>query len=74
MGILAETEDEAAFYANVIQMIIQVLIPKFQEYLNLQMESATVSPANLYIVHTCTVIAEILKIQEATFEFIKEKE
>lgn len=40
----------------------------------MQMEQATVSPANLYIVHTCTVIAEILKIQEATFEFIKEKE
>ena len=50
------------------------MIPKFQGYLSLEMEDGAVNPSNLYIVHTCTVIAEILKIQEATFEFIKEKE
>eukprot|EP00703_Trepomonas_sp_PC1_P000020 JAP96586.1 hypothetical protein TPC1_10026 [Trepomonas sp. PC1] len=74
MGILAETEDDASFYANVLQMIMSVLVPKFQGYLSLEMEDGAVNPNNLYIVHTCTVIAEILKIQEATSEFIKEKE
>ena len=32
------------------------------------------APQNLYIVQTCTVISEILKIQEAEYEFIRDKE
>lgn len=40
----------------------------------MEMQSGEAVPTNLYITHTCTVISEILKIQEASFEFIREKE
>lgn len=41
---------------------MEAIVPKFTTYLQMQMENNTVSNANLYVTHTCTVISEILKI------------
>ena len=74
MGILSETIEDAQIYAEIVRDVLLASCPKFVTYLQMQILPEKDAPQNLYIVHTCTVISEIIKIQEAEFEFIRDKE
>ncbi|CAL6037976.1 Conserved_hypothetical protein [Hexamita inflata] len=74
MGILSETQEESQYFSDIVRLIIHAVVPKFAGYLQMDMVAGQVTPSNLYVTHTCTVISEILKIQEATCDFIREKE
>lgn len=74
LGILSESAQSAVLYSDIVKTIMQALTTKFVIYLQLEMQDEVVCSQNLFIVHTCTAVSEILKIQEATYEIIRDKE
>ncbi|KAH0575937.1 hypothetical protein SS50377_21473 [Spironucleus salmonicida] len=73
-GILAEIPDESAVFAQFVDRIVSCAILVIDRFLDAQMTPSESKQENLFIIHSCSVISELFRIQESVFEAIKDKE